>query len=258
MKYKYEIYNCNNGNPTAIITNCSDERIYENIAEKIYEIHPEVDQAAVILEVKEKKCTFQLVNGEFCGNACLSVSAFMFENYKIKDANIVNKIINENDKVEYIEIESKYDGKIGNLVIPKGLFLTNDKCGDFDNYTVKMNGIVHLIIPQSYGKENEEYAKTKIEKMKEKNTVPDVLGIVFLENNKIDPFIWIKRIQLLQHQNSCLSGSIAALEYLQKKEKIKEKLIVQPTGEAYDIKFKENYIDITGIIRKSELGIVEV
>ena len=51
MKYKYEIYNCNNGNPTAIITNCSDERIYENIAEKIYEIHPEVDQAAVILEV---------------------------------------------------------------------------------------------------------------------------------------------------------------------------------------------------------------
>ena len=121
-----------------------------------------------------------------------------------------------------------------------------------------MNGIVHLIIPQSYGKENEEYAKSKIEKMKEKNTVPDVLGIVFLENNKIDPFIWIKRIQLLQHQNSCLSGSIAALEYLQKKEKIKEKLIVQPTGEGYDIKFKENYIDITGIIRKSELGIVEV
>ena len=188
----------------------------------------------------------------------MSVSAFMFENYKIKDANIVNKIINENDKVEYIEIESKYDGKIGNLVIPKGLFLTNDKCRDFDNYTVKMNGIVHLIIPQSYGKENEEYAKSKIEKMKEKNTVPDVLGIVFLENNKIDPFIWIKRIQLLQHQNSCLSGSIAALEYLQKKENIKEKLIVQPTGEAYDIKFKENYIDITGIIRKSELGIVEV
>lgn len=258
MNYKYEIYNCNNGNPTAIITNCDNEKIYKNIAEKIYEIHPEVDQAVVILEVKGKKCVFQLVNGEFCGNACLAISAFMYENYKIKDANIVNKIINENGEIKCIKIESRYDGKSGNLIIPQSLFLTLDKFDAYENGIIKMNGIEHLIIPRSYGKMNEEYAKKKIEEIEKKGTMPDVLGLIFLENNKIDPFIWIRRIRLLQHQTSCLSGSIAALQYLHKREKRKENLIIQPTGETYDIKFRENYIDITGIIRKIKLGSVEV
>ena len=258
MEYKYEIYTCNNGNPTAIITNCNDEKMYENIAEKIYEVHPEVDQAAIILEIKGKKCVFQLVNGEFCGNACLTISAFMNENYKIKNANIVNKIINENGKIEYIKIESKFDGKSGNLIIPKSLFLPIDKSDNFESDIIKMNGIMHLIIPKSYGKMNEEYAKKKIEKIENNSTMPEVLGLIFLEDNKIDPFIWIKRIRLLQHQTSCLSGSIAALEYLHKKEKKKKNLIIQPTGEAYDIQFKKNYIDITGTIRKSEFGSVEV
>ncbi len=257
MKYNYDIYSCNNGNPTAIITNCNNEKIYETIAEKIYETHQNVDQVAVILNITEERCTFQLVNGEFCGNACLSVGAFMHEHYKINKGTIINKITNENAKEELIEIESKYDGETGNLLIPKNLFLKNDTHENTDSYIVKMNGIIHTIIPQSFEKKNEEYAIKEIEKI-ENNITSDVLGIIFLENGKIDPFIWIKRIELLQHQDSCLSGSIAALEYLQKKEGINEKRIIQPTGEAYDIKIKENYIDITGTIRKIDTGIVEV
>lgn len=258
MNYKYEIYNCNKGNPTAIITNCDHEKMYENIAEKIYEIHPEVDQAAIILDVKGKECSFQLVNGEFCGNACLSVSAFMYNNYKMKDVNIVNKIINKNDNAEYIKIESKYDGENGNLIIPKNLFIINEQYDNYENYTVKMNGIEHLIIPRSYGILNEKYAKMEIEKMERNNTIPDIIGIIFLESNKIDPFIWIRRVKLLQHQMSCLSGSIATLEYLHKKEKKEENLIIQPTGEAYEIQLNEDYININGIVRKIGFGSVEV
>lgn len=257
MKYKYDIYTCNNGNPTVIIANCNDEKMYERIAQEIYEKHPSVDQVAIILSIAEERCTFQLVNGEFCGNACLSVGAFMHEHYKINKGTIINKIINKNDSSELIEIKSKYDGEKGNLLIPKNLFLEDDNHEDASRYIVKMNGIIHTIIPQSFKNKNEEYAIKEIKKI-EKNITSDVLGIIFLENGKIDPFIWIKRINLLQHQDSCLSGSIAALEYLHNKEGINEKRIIQPTGEAYDIKIKENYIDITGTIRKIDTGIVEV
>jgi hypothetical protein len=55
-----------------------------------------------------------------------------------------------------------------------------------------------------------------------------------------------------------LSGSIAALEYLEATKNIKESNITQPTGESYNIKFKENYIDITGTVRKVESKILEV
>ncbi len=252
MKYNYEIYTCNNGNPTAIITNCTDETIYKDIAEKIYQKHRNVDQVAVILNVKDTKSTFQLVNGEFCGNACLAVSAYLYDNYKIKDGTIINIIKTKDSKAENIEIKSKCDGKTGNLTIPKELFLTNEIQENNNNYLVKMNGITHLIIPQSKIENKEQYAKTEIKKLEEKNMVPNVMGVIFLDDNQIDPYIWIKRIELLQHQQSCLSGSIAALEYVQKHGKETENKIIQPTGEAYDIIFKENYIDITGTVRKSE------
>lgn len=258
MEFNYEIYTCNNGNPTAIIRNRDNEKTHENIAEKIYEIHPDVDQVAVILDTEKEKCTFQLVNGEFCGNACLSVSAYMYENYKIQNTTIINKIINEDSKEEFIEIKSNYDGKTGNLLIPKKLFLTNNNEENKYNNLVKMNGISHLIIPQSFGTKNEEYAKKEIEKIEKNGTVPDVLGIIFLENNQIDPFIWIKRISLLQHQASCLSGSIAAAEYLQNISKTDTNRIIQPTGEYYDIKFEKDYIDITGTIRKYKSETMEV
>ena len=62
MKYKYEIYNCNNGNPTAIITNCTDEKIYKKLSEEIYKTNKNVDQVAVILDIKDNICTFKLVN----------------------------------------------------------------------------------------------------------------------------------------------------------------------------------------------------
>ena len=257
MKYKYDIYTCNSGNPTAIIANCNDEKMYKSIAEDIYKKHPNVDQVAVILNITKESCTFQLVNGEFCGNACLSVGAFMHEHYKINKGTIINKIKNKNDASELIEIKSKYDGEKRNLLIPKNLFLEDYNHENTSRYIVKMNGIIHTIIPQTFGNKNEEYAIKEIKKIEKKITT-DVLGIIFLENEKIDPFIWIKRIELLQHQDSCLSGSIAALEYLQKKEGISKKRIIQPTGEAYDIKFKEKYIDIPGTIRNIDTGIVEV
>ena len=254
MKYNYEIYTCNDGNPTALIVNCNDEKMYIDIAEQLYKTK-KVDQVAVILDVNDKRCTFQLVNGEFCGNACLSICSYMYENYKVKVASIINKIFDKKGNVEYIKIDSKFDGKIGNLLIPKELFLNDNN--SVDNF-VKMSGITHLIIPESFGNNNEEYARKKIKKLEEKNIDLDILGIVFLEDNKIDPFIWIKRIKLLQHQSSCLSASIAALEYLQKNNRINEDRIIQPSGEAYIIKFKDNNIDITGIVRKIETGIVEV
>lgn len=47
---------------------------------------PEIDQAAIIIEENENNCTFQLINGEFCGNACIPVCKYMCEKYGIIDA----------------------------------------------------------------------------------------------------------------------------------------------------------------------------
>ena len=257
MEYKYETYSCNNGNPTAIITNCIDENIYPNIAEQLYKTR-EVDQIAVILKIEDNKCTFQLVNGEFCGNACLSISSYMYENYQIKDIIIINKIIDKNGIINDIRIISKYENNIGNLIIPKELFLTKDKKDNQEYYKTNMNGIEHIIIPKSYGNKNEEYAKKEISKLEKKNKIQDILGIIFLENNIIDPYIWINRIKLLQHQQSCLSGSIAALEYLKTKKGITKTKIIQPTGEAYEITIKKNNIHISGNVKRIKVGIIEV
>ena len=97
MKYKFEIYNCNGGNPTAILKNCNSEEMFSKVADKIYDIKPEVDQTAVILKNSENSCTFQLVGGEFCGNACLTICGYMKKEFNIQNGYVINKIIRRGD-----------------------------------------------------------------------------------------------------------------------------------------------------------------
>lgn len=257
MKYKHEVFTCNNGNPTAIITNCSSKEKKWSISEKIYDVMPEIDQAAIIIEENENNCTFQLINGEFCGNACLSICKYMGEKYGIIDAKLVNKIIDENDEEHYINIQSYCNKRNCSLIIPKKTLINKVSKTKLGLYKVEMNGITHIIIPDSFG--NKEIAYKQKNEFAKLEKMPDVLGIIFIHENKINPFIWINRIELLQNQTACLSGSIAATAYINNLKSDNEEVeIIQPTKESYKIKIEENNINVTGIVRcikKSEIEI---
>lgn len=258
MKFNFEVYNCNGGNPTAILKNCESEEMFSKVADKIYDLKPEVDQTAVILENNENGCTFQLVGGEFCGNACLTICGYMKKEFNIENGYVINKIIDENNINHYIKINSKCDGDLYKLSIPKELLIKNISNTEASNYIVEMNGITHIIIPKSFGEDNLKYVENEIKKLEEKKCVPDVLGIIFYDGIKIDPFIWIKRIKLLQNQTSCLSGSVAVACYLKDIKNINSFNIMQPTNQSYEIEFKEDFIDISGRVNWTDCGEVEI
>lgn len=259
MKYKYEIFNCNNGNPTAIITNCINEEKKVAVSEKIYDLMPDIDQAAIIIEQNEKSCTFQLINGEFCGNACLSICGYMKKMYGNNDITIINKIIDENNQTHYINIKASYENDICSLVIPKKMLINKVEKTKNEIYKVEMNGITHLIIPKSFGIENQKIAYDKIDEFKKENNMPDVLGIIFMNENKIDPFIWINRINLLQNQTACLSGSIATTAYINDiKSNNMDVDIIQPTNESYNIKIEDTNINVKGTVRNIGSGEIEI
>lgn len=259
MKYKYEIFNCNNGNPTAVITNCINEEKKIEVSEKIYDLMPDIDQVAIIIEQNEESCTFQLINGEFCGNACLSICGYMKKKYEHKNITIVNKVIDENNQTHYINIKGSYENDICSLVIPKKMLINKIEKTKNGTYKVKMNGITHLIIPKSFGIENQKIAYNIKDELKKEETLPDVLGIIFMHENRIEPFIWINRINLLQTQTACLSGSIAATSYINDiKSNNTDVNIIQPTNESYNIKIEDTNINVKGIVRNIGLGEIEV
>lgn len=257
MKYKYEVFTCNNGNPTAIITDCQSKEKKWSISKKIYDVMPEIDQAVIVIDENKNECTFQLINGEFCGNACLSVCKYMGKKYGNIDVKLVNRVIDENNEEHYINIQSYCNNKNCNLIIPKKTLINEISKTKSGLYKVEMNGITHIIIPNSFG--NEEIAYKQKNEFAKTEKMPDVLGIIFIQENKINPFIWINRIELFQNQTACLSGSIAATSYINNLKSNNEEVeIIQPTEESYKIKIEEDDINVTGIVRcikKSEIEI---
>lgn len=257
MQYKYEVYTCNNGNPTAIITNCTSKENKWNISEKIYDVMPEIDQAVVIIDENKDNCIFQLINGEFCGNACLSVCKYMGEKYGITDVKIINKVIDENEKEHYINIQGHCNNENCSLIIPKQTLINRISRTKSGLYKVEMNGITHIIIPGSFG--NETIAYKEKDKLLKEEKMPDVLGIIFIKENRINPFIWIDRIELLQNQTACLSGSIAATSYINNLKSNNEEVdIIQPTRESYKIKIEENNINVAGVVRCIKTSEIEI
>ena len=160
----------------------------------------------MITSVKGDVCTFRMAGGEFCGNACRAVAEFMRRRYGFTQSTIIiNKII----------IKATSDGETSQIVIPKKDLVKEIK----PVQCVIMNGITHIIIPDDVG---------------------DAMGIMFMKENKINPFVIVPKANTFFNETACLSGSIAAAMVSG------DNKIIQPTGQPYSIKIDESEITASG------------
>jgi len=219
---RYEIYDLG-GNPTAIIF------IEGEISpEQIMKDNPEVEQVAIIQSVKGDVCTFKMAGGEFCGNACRAVAEFMRRNYnKSKCKIIINGIV----------IDANSDGKTSQIQLEQNSLVKT--C--FENFVI-MNGITHVIVK---GQGNETQARKIKKDANDRGITSDAFGVMFLDGNAINPFVWVETAKTFYNETACLSGSIAAAIYLGA-TKIE---IIQPTGSPYLIAFDGKTITAKGEVK---------
>ena len=239
MKTEFEIYNPG-GNITAIITTKLTAKEALIVSQEIMTQYPEVEQVAMILDVYNDVCTFKMVGGEFCGNACRCVAEFMRRNYGFGKSKLV---IND------IKLLGTSNNNESEITLNKSDLIEQVKNVN-GNYCVFMKGITHIIIPNKGDVKLAIQIKSDYEKQ---NKIGDALGVMFLDNNSINPFVWVERAKTFFNETGCLSGSIAAAIFIGKNETT----LTQPSWADYSITIKDNLITAKGpisFVAKNTLG----
>jgi len=191
--------------PLSLQTNYQTGGVFTS-ADKIMKQESNVEQVCAIENIKGSTCTFKMAGGEFCGNACRAVAEFMRKNYGFGKSKII---------INGIEVQATSNGETSQIIIAKKDLvkeITPVQC-------VFMNGITHIIIPEEVG---------------------DALGVMFVKENKINPFVLVPKAKTFFNETACLSGSIATALVLGGTK------IAQPTNETYSIEIDETEIKARG------------
>lgn len=253
IEIEYKIYNPG-GNITALVKGCEYNKEEKKIInDLIMKENSLVEQVGFL---SDKEYRLEMAGGEFCLNAT-RCAVYDYLNGKegnikisvsgVKD--IIKGFILSNGKVEVIMNINK---SISDLISIK------------DNlYLINLDGI--LIVIMNYSDSKEYINRLKINKNKEMNNIKEnilnkidsdasAIGLMLLEDNKINPIVWVKDIDTLFYETACGSGSLGTAIYNYYINKDTNMNIIQPSGYSIDIELDikdelVQYAKIKGIVK---------
>lgn len=205
----------------------------------------------------------QMMAGEFCGNATLSLAAYLFAKEQPKDGE--KKIISlEVSGAEDIvvctmqKISTGFQGKISMpLPVSYGFQDYSLEGKNYSLFTVDFLGICHIIVPKSlWGEDAKERAEQAAEAW-ENEISADAFGILLLEESsmELEPLVSVRGAGRVW-ERGCGSGTTAVGVYLasQKKENVAA-VLHQPGGK---MRISVTYTEkgITELILTGKVSIV--
>jgi len=185
------------GNDTALVLG-DDFPDKAAVNDELIKKHPNVEQVG-FLNLDKPKLT--MAGGEFCGNAVRCACHYYL---KGKSGEIEIEICGQFVKCGidkegdvWVELPKPEAKKIA-----KGMYL------------VEMDGITHIVVEK--------------EKLDAK-----CLGLIPLDGDSINPFVWVKGVNTFFNETGCLSGTAAAAAVSGKQ------LFKQPSGADYKVEYGE-------------------
>ena len=181
----------------------------------------------------------QMMAGEFCGNATLSLAAYLFAKEQPVDGEkkIIPLEVSGAEEILVCEMQKIPTGFQGEISMPLPLsygFRTYSLEGEtYALFTVDFLGICHIIVPKSlWGEDAKEKAEQAAEAWENEISV-DALGILLLEESRMElvPLVSVRGAGRVW-ERGCGSGTTAVGVYLawQKKESVSA-VLYQPGGE---------------------------
>lgn len=228
---------------------------YSNInAEQVGFIEPAGDTNAL-----ER---LQMMGGEFCGNATMSIAAFYAWKHQLdlsQDKVLLFEVSGSHHPVS-CQVSKKANGYVVRVDMPlpsqieqKEIVLDSRMC---QISRIAFQGITHYIVPADLLQHQPNaYAKELIATLSESET-EDAIGILFYyaHLSQLVPLIYIKSIQSEIWERGCGSGTAAVGAYLayQRQTSIHEEIIKQPGGfiqvDADCTEENMKRISITGVV----------
>lgn len=202
-----------NGNSTLLVWGCpSSER---NIVIKRY--LGEMEQIGFV-ETKNRLSFLNMMGGELCINGTIALASLCGESGILFTSGLQNFIFYKNvDSKTSIYLNLNYK-KLDNVVLLEGI------------------GYIYL-------KSRIKDPKRLLAQLCIQYNLP-AFGILYFQNNKIEPIVYVKQTSSLFEETACGSGSIAFSIFTKKQN------IIQPTGKEIRVEKYENIFCVSAEVAK--------
>lgn len=210
-------------NMTILVDTQIPEEMHLAVAQKLIAYnHVYGEQAGFIQEPKDKHAAkaLRMMAGEFCGNATLSLAAWLMEQKQpaIGATETVLLEVSGARNLVRCEIQREEDGYFGKVDMPLPLTISQEQFTVRKEFlslpVVRFDGIVHIIVERKiWGGEArtkaEEAAGLWAEKM------PDAFGILLWDGDtkELEPLVCLKDTSLIW-ERGCGSGTSAIGAFL--------------------------------------------
>lgn len=221
------------GNDTALITGIVEKEKRKPINDAVLKRFPNVEQVGFYKYDKQKNiATLEMAGGEFCGNATRSLAYLLL---KARKGTIFIKA-SGTKKLLQAGIKRK-NFAYAQMPIYKSINAISQIAPKL--YQVKLEGIVHLIVPNKTNysaSQLKREAKCLLKKTGLLYSQP-ASGVMFIDDSKetidLRPIVWVRDIQTLFYETACASGTTAVGLWRAKDIKVKKISfkILQPSKE---------------------------
>lgn len=244
--YKYVLYHPA-GNTTALVFGYSSEN-FKQINDEILAKHKNVEQVGFISLNK-----LTMAGGEICFNALRCAAKFILDN-----ENISKTIIKMNDKeyqcgisddsfIEEKELRLRYKNQKFYYMKTSDYYEIN-KISNHE-YSVDLGDIFHIVYTKRLDLKQINLKDFAFEYFKNNNLLDKkACGFMYLQDNVLNPIVWVKDIQTLFHESACGSGSFASFLYTNKYLNKDYLALKQPSNEYLFLNKTNDFISISSII----------
>ncbi|MFV0314913.1 MAG: hypothetical protein ACK5I7_07380 [Anaerotignum sp.] len=181
------------------------------------------EQTGFIQEPQDKRAVkgLRMMAGEFCGNATMSLAAWVMEQNEVPIGETKTVLLEVSGAEELVlcemkkELEQRYFGKVA-MPMPKAIVWESFELEGttYQLPVVQFEGISHIIVEREvWGENAREMAEKAVTLWAEK--MPDVFGILLWdkEAEQVEPLVCVKNASLVWEEG-CGSGTSAIGAFL--------------------------------------------
>ena len=208
-------------NITLLVTTPMPRVHYAEIASHLLALEPDAEQVGFLESSDEQDAALQMMGGEFCGNATMSLGAWLCRNETEGVSRHFSLDVSGVDAPVSCDVSVVRHGYIGTVSMPlpekiETLTLPYGD-GEISLDAVFLPGICHIIAPN--GTVQRHQAEDALRKWAD--ILPmDAVGILLLDETAMyfDPLVYVKATDTAYWERGCGSGSAAIGAWITQKQ----------------------------------------
>lgn len=229
------------GNITILVTTPVPVELQPRIAAELMRIIPESEQVGFLTHDDSCNIALRMAGGEFCGNASMSAAVYAADKAGAVKSEVVLRVSGSEEPIR-AEVEKMSDGSwTGTVNMPRPAKIERVVLpGAGSVPVVCFEGIHHVILEEKIEEARaEEYARMWCREL-----AADAIGLMFLDraNAKLTPLVYVPSADTICWENSCASGTTAAVAYLASESGAPVRMTLSQPGGGLTVEVSEDGI----------------